>query len=208
MKKISIVLSFIMLVSICAFAQETATIINIGSFNPKATDSGFMLGIGQSRIFDERVEFGMSIDFFSNKYTDEKTVGEDPLPGGTIQTTKQVSLETSTLYIPLMANLTVKMPIEFPIIPFVGVSLGYGMVWDKYTNYEDDVEDTKFFGGMGWRLSAGGLYPLGSRSAITGELYLNGGKPSRSEEIEDGLPTWQEVDMSGLGFRFGIKLYR
>lgn len=207
MKKNFIVFVSLIIIAGGLSAQESATIINIGSFNPKATDSGFIFGVGQSRIFDERVELGFSIDLFSNKYTDETSV-PDTLISGTQTNTKQVSLETNTIYIPLLANLTVKMPVEFPIIPYIGVGIGYSMLWDTYKNYEDDIKDTKFFSGFGWRLAAGGLYPLGSRSAITGEVFFNGGKPSRSEDVEEGLPTWQEVDMSGLGFRLGIKLFR
>ena len=208
MKKIFIVFVSLIIIAGGLSAQESATIINIGSFNPKATDSGFIFGVGQSRIFDERVELGFSIDFFSNKYTDQKTVDTVTTGGGTTYTTEQMLLETNTIFVPILANLTVKMPVEFPIIPYIGVGIGYSLLWDTYSNYELDIKDTKFFSGFGWRLAAGGLYPLGSRSALTCEVMYNGGKPSRSEDAEFGLPTWQEVDMSGLGFRLGIKLFR
>ena len=203
---LSILLIFTAAVS-SVFAQGTSTSIQLGWFSPQATETGFIIGLGQSKVFDEKVELGISLDFFNNKYTDEKTVAVDTTGTGTNINTRQASLETNTMMFPLMANLTIKIPVVFPLEPYISGSLGYVLLWDNYKNYEDNVEETKFFSGFAWRASAGLAYQLGSRSDITAEVMYIGAKPSRSEGEENGLPTWTEVDMSGLAFRLGVRLY-
>ena len=65
-----IVMTFVLAGS--AFAQKL-TYIQVGTFNPKATDSGLILGFGTAKEFDERVELGVTIDFFRKNYSDEET---------------------------------------------------------------------------------------------------------------------------------------
>jgi hypothetical protein len=189
------------------FALGNTTTIQLGWLNPDATDTGFIIGIGQSRVFDEMVELGVSVDYFSNRHTDEETVSDSSTGGPTNLTTKQVNLETNTIMVPLMANLTIKLPVTSPIKPYIAGSIGYVMLWDKYKNHEEGIDQTKFFSGLGWRVAVGGMYQLGSMSDLTAELFYNGAKPSRDAEDALGLPTFTEVNMSGIGFRFGIKVY-
>ena len=188
-----------------AFAQKL-TYIKVGSFNPEATDGGLIIGLGTSKEYDDKVELGVTLDFFTKERVDEYDSSYvDPNTG--LPLTQKVTLfDSDILMIPLMANLKVRFPIEFPIIPYASGSIGYIMLWNKFNDYLEDDSGTKYYGGLGWRIAGGGMYPLGAQSAIIAEIFYNGGTPSRSEDSEGNLPIRTEVDMSGLGFSFGIRL--
>jgi len=196
-----ILIFLITLIAGSAFAVGNSTSIQLGWLNPEATETGFIIGLTQSRVVDEMVELGVSIDYFSNKHTELfDTSGTE---------VSFIKLQTNTIMIPLMLNLTIKLPVTSPIKPYLGGSVGYVLLWDKYKNYETDpkIDETKFYGGFGWRVAAGGMYQLGAMSDLTAEVFYNGAKPSRDEGEISGFPAFTEVDMSGVGFRFGVKVY-
>ena len=200
-----VILTFVM--SGSAFAQKL-TYIQVGTFKPKATDSGLILGLGTAKEFDERVELGLTIDLFIKEYTDEQEFYQEDTLDPNAPPIPQVTTnyESTVTMIPLMGNVIVKFPIEFPIIPYAGGAIGYTLVWYKFNNYDADIKDTQFFSGFSYRLMAGGLYPLGSRSAFLAEIFINGSKPSHKEDADAGKPVRSEIDMSGLGFRIGFRL--
>lgn len=204
-KVILSVLVLSMLLCGSAFAQKL-TYIKIGSFNPKATDGGLIISLGTSKEYDDKVELGVTLDFFTKERVDEiDSTYYDPDAGWDV-TQKVTIFDSDIIMIPLMANLTARFPIEFPIIPYVSGSIGYIMLWNKFNDYLEDDSGTKYYGGLGWRIAGGGMYPLGAQSAIVAEIFYNGGTPSRSEDSAGNLPIRTEVDMSGLGFSFGIRL--
>ena len=60
--------------------------------------------------------------------------------------------------------------------------------------------------GFGWMARAGVEYALGSRSSITLEGFYNGCKVKSDRKKIAGIPSWQEVDLSGFGFKAGLRL--
>lgn len=191
-----------------ANGQVSVTNLQVGMLNPKAVDSGLLLKAGLGKEFDEMVELGISLDFYIKSKTDKEYIGGGEGTSGAQIDTVVENFKTSSYMFPVTANITIKVPVEFPVFPYVDAGLGYVLLWNSYDNYFTGEGDTKFYGGMCWRIAAGGFYPLGSKSALTAELFYFGGKPSHSEgESERGLPTRTEVNMSGLGFRLGIKLF-
>ena len=187
------------------YAQYNMSYFQVGSFNPKATDSGLILGFGTAKMVDERVELGISLDMFTKQRIDEERISwEDTVTNVVIDTV--ITNFKSTVYMfPIMAYACVNFPVEFPIIPYVSGSIGYTLLWNSYDNYVTSAGETNFYGGFGYILAAGGMYPLGSKSAFIAEIFYNSNKPSHSEKTEIGLPTRTEVDMSGLGIAIGLK---
>ena len=199
-----IVISLLLAGSI--YAQKV-TYIQVGSYKPEATDGGLIISLGSAKEFDERVELGISLDLFMKEYTDNIEYIEEPMGPGLPPTTIIVTnAESRVTMVPLTAGALVKFPIEFPIIPYVGGSIGYTFLWYGFDNYQTDESEHQFFGGFTYRVQAGGMYPLGSKSAFLFELLYNNSKPSHKEETEAGLPTRNELDMSGLGIRVGFRL--
>ncbi len=209
MRKLIILISAGAAMLSCAFAggRENVTNIQAGWLNPDAMDSGFIIKAGWGREIDEMVELGLSLDFFNRRKSGEEVIRGEDSTGARIDTVVQ-NYKTSSFMFPLMANLTIKVPVEYPIFPYFDAGLGYVFLWNSYDNYFTGEGDTKFYSSFCWRIAAGGFYQLGSNSALTAELFYFGGKPSHSEEDSGrGLPTRTEVNMSGLGFRMGIKLF-
>ncbi len=189
-----------------AFAKRDAYYINAGVFNPKATDSGLMIHLNTSRVFDEKVDFGVSLDFYSKTSTDDQRITwQDPNTNTSIDTVV-TSFESRKVMLPVMAELSIRIPVEFPVYPLIKAGLGYAFLWNSFDNYKTKESETQFYHGMCWRLGIGGMYRLGHSSALTVEGFYNGCKTSRKEDSVIGLPTRTEIDMSGLGFMVGLRL--
>ena len=187
------------------YAQNSLSYIQVGSFNPKAADSGLMIGLGTAKMVDERVELGVSLDLFISERLDETDSTYYDTAYGADVTQKLTLFKSNLIMIPLMAYVNIKMPVEFPVVPYLSGSIGYDFVWNKFDDYQLNKDGTKFYGGFGWKIAIGGMYPLGSRSAFNAEIFYHGGKPTRNEDSIGNLPIRSEVDMSGLGVVVGLK---
>lgn len=196
----------LVILAFTAYAQKV-TYIQVGNFKPKSTDGGLYISFGSAKEFDERVELGFSADLFVKEYTDDIEYYEPPaLPGQPPSTTVITNSQARVTMIPLIADALVKFPIEFPIIPYIGGGIGYNLMWYGFDNYLTDESERQFYGGVIYRLMAGGMYPLGSKSAFLAEIFYNSSKPSHKEDDSAGLPTRSEIDMSGVGIRIGFRL--
>lgn len=183
------------------FGGELVTSARLGRFSPEATSSDMIYGLEFSNAIDKYLELGVSIDYFTNQHTEETSVKTIVSGAGTLIDQKQVSMETNTQYVPVLANVKLKLPLaELPVTPYATAGLGYCWLWDDYTNYIDNVEDTVTYRGMVWRVAIGGDVALGTYSSIGCEVFRNEATPSHDENTEAGLPTRNEVDMSGYGF--------
>lgn len=207
MRRIAVFVMMALLVTASsALAKRTAYYMAAGVLNPKATDSGLMIHVNSSRVFDDKVDFGVSLDFFSKTAEQEETVITGTDPSGADYDVIQTSMESHIYMFPVMAEVAVRVPMEFPLTPLVKAGLGYALLWNSFDNYETGEGETKFYGGLCYRLTLGGMYRLGHSSAFTVEAFYNGCKTTRSEESGIGLPTRTEVDMSGMGIMIGLRL--
>jgi hypothetical protein len=188
-----------------SLAQTDTYYLHVGALYPKATDNGLILGFGLAHEFDERVDLGINLDYFNVLSRDETKIGWD-YGNGTIVDSVFTNFESRVIMFPISANVTIRFPLEMPLIPFISGHLGYSLLWNKFDNYITDDSETKFFGGAFYKASAGAIYKLGTKSAMTFEIYHNWNIPSHREDETAGLPTRNEIDMSGLGFQAGLRL--
>ena len=205
MKKLVLFAALLLFVFSSAYSQHNLSYFQIGSFNPKATDAGLILCFGTAKMVDERVELGVSLDMFTKRSEDEEEIATEIDPSGTVTTTISTNFESTVYMFPLMAYTCINFPVEFPVTPYITGAIGYTFLWNSYDNYVTNEGETNYFGGFCYRFGVGGLYPLGSRSAFVAEVFYNSSKPSHKEDIQAGVPTRTEVDMSGMGFRIGLK---
>ena len=208
--KLSILLIIVMLGSVALTAHAQAkpfTQFRFGTLNPKDAQSGLILGVRTGRDFDNMIMVGFSADLFWKTYTEESEIADSVTSGGVTVTTVQRDVEYKTLLLPLMFTADVKIPVEnSPIRPYFGGGIGYQLLFNKEENFEDDVSDSRFYGGFGWMFELGAEYMMSPNTAFYLEGFYNGCKVKRSSDSAAGLPTWEEVDMSGLGFRIGLSL--
>ncbi len=87
--------------------------------------------------------------------------------------------------------------------------VGYELLWVNENNYDPAnlVDDLRFYSGFGWQVGAGVSLPMSRNSDLFAEALYHGGSPSKDKGTKAGLPVREEVDMSGLMIKLGIRLY-
>jgi hypothetical protein len=199
-----------LLTTVTAEARNlTASTLKIGMLNPKDAKSGFILGLNHGIVIDERVDVGFSADFFRKTYKKDVQIASKDYIQGVSEVTYQREMEFTTMIIPLMATIDLKMPLsDYRPAPYLYIhgGLGWEMMFNSEKNYVADTKDSRFYSGFGYMVGAGLLYEFGSSSAIIAELGYNGCRVSRDQKTVANLPVWDEVNISGLMLRLGIRL--
>jgi opacity protein-like surface antigen len=208
---VSIILALVLLSAtitpVLAQGAKPFTQFRFGTYNPKDTKAGLILGVRTGRDFDQRVLVGFSADLFWKKFTRESAVNSDTTIGGVHYTTLQRSVDYTTLILPLMITIDVQIPVQnSPIKPYFGGGIGYQLLFNKESNYITGESDNRFYSGFGYQFEVGAEYQMSPSTGLTMEAFYNGCKAKRGSGTSLGLPTWEEVDISGMGFRLGIVL--
>jgi len=207
MKRLSLVFGIILILSVALSAQTKFTEIKVGLLNPANAKTGFLGGFTVGRAVDDNVGVGIAMDVYRKSYTKDVTISDAEVGGTQIDQVVK-NYEESTTLIPLY----LQVQYQGPVMPMLNIKvtggLGYELLWNSYTNYNTKNDDTQFFSGWGWHIDVGAMYPLSPKTDLFAEVLYHGGTPSHDEGKTDaGAPLRSEVDMSGLGFRIGIRLY-
>ncbi len=190
-----------------AFGQNTRIMeFGVGYLNPKGTEPGLLLNGSYGVSFDERVDFSLGVGFFHRNYTKETAVADTAFQSGINETTVQRLLEYTTTILPVSANVNVRIPFQPPVYWIFGAGLSYQFLFNTEHNFEDDIKEKRNYKGWGWTARAGIEYLLGSRSSIVIEAIYNHAKVKGNEDKSLGLPVWNEVNITGLGIRAGLRL--
>lgn len=199
---------FILLVmSSGLMAQSRFTEFKAGLLMPSDAQSGFLGGVNFGRAVDENIGTSLGIDVFRRSYTKETTVAEYNVGEGDFTEIAR-ELDQSITLIPIYFQLHFVGGLSQAVQLRFSAGVGYELLWNNINNYQTGEDKTQFFHGFGWNVSGGASYPLSRASDIFGEVIYHSGKPSRDAgETEAGLPVRSEIDMSGIGFRFGIRIY-
>jgi outer membrane protein W len=187
---------------------QSATVLEVrgGYMNPKDAAAGLIIGVGYGILVDERVDIGLGIDYFHKNYKEETKVADQDYQSGVHESTVIRELEYSTHLLPVSANVTVHLPFQPPLYWYVGGSVSYQFLFNEENNYVEAISEKRTYRGWGWMIRAGIDYNIGSRSSLMLEAFYNSCKVKANEEKKEGLPVWEEVDVSGLGFRAGLRL--
>ena len=189
------------------YSNGRVTVVKLGYFSPKDVKPGFIGGVMLGSAVDENVDIGISVDYFSRAYKKDELVAKSVSQGGVVQSTMQRTMDFSTQVIPVMASILVKFSARMPFTFFLGGGLGYQLLFNKETNYAENVSERRFYKGFGWQAEGGAMYRIGRRSWFFGEVFYNSATPSRNKnKNSQGLPTWEQVDVSGVGVRLGVRL--
>lgn len=182
--------------------------INGGYLNPKGTTSGSIFGASYGLSVDERVDISLGIAYFYKKYTKRTEVADTSYTHGLItEKTVMTELEYGTALMPVSANVLIRMPVQPPLSYFVGGAVTYNFLFNHEKNYEAGISEKRTYRGFGWLIRAGIEYSIGSRSSVLLEGIYNIGHVRRNvDETVKGLPIWDEVDITGLGVRAGLRM--
>jgi len=182
--------------------------LRFGFYNPTDAKAGIALGYIYGIPIDEMVTLGVGGDLYLKSYVKETVVAtEDTLFSGEVQTIER-EMDFSSYLLPLHATIMVDLPMDVSgFTPFVTGDLGFSFLINREVNYLTDDSDTKFFAAFTWCLGGGMKYQLGSSSSALFELYYNNAKLKNNKtETDAGLPVYDEINMSGLGFRIGLQM--
>lgn len=178
-----------------------------GYLNPKGTDPGLIFGGSYGISFDERVDISLGVSYFHKNYLKDTEIADTDYVSGVHEVTVVRELEYKTTLLPISANLNIRLPFQPPLYWCVGGSLTYQFLFNTEHNFEENIKEKRNYSGFGWMARAGIEYNIGSRSSLLIEAFYNSCKVKGNKEKKQGLPVWDEVDVSGLGFRGGVRLY-
>lgn len=216
MMKKSILVSILCLLIIIVFSNGNAyasrklnsTVLKVGFYNPKDVNSGLVFGFNHGYIIDETVDIGFGADFFYKSYQKETEIATSVSEGSVVSTTKRKDVEFNTFILPIMANMNIKIPIsqQTPAFFVLNGGIGWELMFNSEQNFVEDKKESRFYHGFGYQVNAGVMYQIGSRSALLAELGYNGCKVSSNHKKVEGAPVWDEVNISGVLLRFGVRI--
>lgn len=214
MKKFLLFLFISSLTMSCLFADRGMN-IRLGFLSPSATKTGIFPGFSYGFNIDNIIDMGLGFDYYYSSDREVREISvEDTANNGAEVVTKQASSDFTTYYVPLLATVRVGVPIDLPVIPYGGVGLGWGLLWEDVFIAEDTTEDppnerideVNFYNGFNWALQLGAKYLLTPNASFYGEAFYNGGRMKKNiERGAEGI-TWDEINMSGFGLRIGIEV--
>jgi hypothetical protein len=180
--------------------------LHVGWFDPDGDQgSRFAMGVRGGPMVDQHIQLGLGLDWIY-KSASVSTVSSSTLgPGGVPIVVQQQISRSSVNQFPIFAFIQFTGPEDMPIVPYAGGGGGYQVM---LLSGDDFVTGERFegtFGGWGWHAWGGAAVPLGARTRLTGELYVNGAELSRdATDFSTGLAVRETVDADGLGLRFGV----
>ncbi len=191
-----------------AFGQGVRILEIMGGYlNPKDATPGMIIGGTYGVSIDERVDLSLGLSYYHKKYSKTSAVADTDYVSGIHETTVLKELEYSTSLLPVSGNVNIRIPFQPPVYWLVGASVTYNFLFNTEKNYEQGLSEKRTYKGWGWMLRAGVEYMIGSRSSIVLEAIYNIGKVHRNADTTvQGLPVWDEVNLTGLGFRTGLRL--
>lgn len=206
MKKIMSLIVLVFALISTSSAQLPYTEVKFGYFRPEDTTDGYLFGVHLGRMIDESLSWGMEINYFRKTYQ-ELTKVPDP----TQTTNPQIvtkNLEFVTQILPVWAKLNYEHAIS-PRSPFflrASAGIGWEFVWNREDNYQDGISDTRFYNGFGWQLATGIGTEISSKAVFFLDAFYNGARVKRGNDTIQGLPTWEELDISGIGLKVGVSI--
>lgn len=179
-----------------------------GSYSaPDGASAGFSLGGSVGNQFDEVVGLGIGTDIFWKNYRKDTFVADADYPSGVTVNTYETLVEYTTIIVPVMLELMINIPIESNFGAFGHGGLGYEFLFNRERNYFTGDKDTRLYAGFTWQIGGGVMVKLGSASSLFVEGFYDHGKARRNlRGASEGLPIFEEVNLSGFGARLGLSL--
>ena len=186
--------------------SQAVTQIHLGFFDPDGDlGSRFLVGVRGGPKLDPHVQIGLGVDW-AHKSENTSTVTTTQIgPGGVPIQVKSDLARSSTNMFPIMGFIQLSADDDLPIIPYFGAAGGYEVLVLSGDDFTTGQSFDGTFGGWGWQLWGGAAMPLGGRTRMTGELFVNGAELTRDVTDDFSGNTYREsVDGNGMGMRIGL----
>ena len=192
----------------CLCGQTPYTEFKVGILDPRATREGFLFGLNVGRSIDESLSWGIEIDYFQRTFRQEEAVRVED-QGQAQVVIKQRELEFTTRILPIIAKINWERQLgrRGPFYLRASGGLGWELAWNSERNFVEQVNQTRFFNGFGWQVSGGLGIAISSSGNFFVDIFYNGSRVRRNQQTSSlGLPTWEELDVSGLGLKAGVSI--
>ena len=191
-----------------AFAgKKDAYTLRVSYYEPESAVAGFTFGGSAGAVFDDIVTLGVGTDVYYRNFTKDSKVAEQDYINGDTSAFYVREIQYTTLIFPVMAELSIRIPIVRKLSAFGHGGLGFEIMWAKEQNYDTGVSDSRWYAGFAWMGGAGLSYKLGNDTALYAEGFYKHSKVKRNrDDLTVDMPVFEEVDLSGLGVRMGVAL--
>lgn len=183
-----------------------STMIHAGFFDPDgAPQRGVLFGFRMGPKVDERLQLGVGLDWRHRTERYTQLLGTGTGPGGEqIDIRRELSRSTSD-WVPLQMFAELNAGSDLPVIPYFGIAGGYQWLGISGDDYNTGSSFDATFGGWGWQGWGGVAYPIGPRSRLNAEVFVNGAELNRDTvDAFTGQDVRESVSMNGVGMRFGL----
>jgi hypothetical protein len=183
-----------------------STQIHGGFFDPDGDpDRGILFGFRLGPKVDEHVQVGVGMDWRHRSQSYTELIGTGIGPGGEeIEIRRELSRSTSD-WVPVQLFAELNAGNDMTVVPYFGLSGGYQWLGISGDNYNDGSIFETTFGGWGWQGWGGVAFPIGPRSRVNAEVFVNGAELHRDSIDElTGDDVRETVSMDGVGARLGL----
>ena len=203
---ISILVVFLLGAGAAFGDKEKAFSFRVGYISPENAEPGVAIGGSFGSSFNDIVSLGLGTDVYWRNFTRDTQVAESVVNGVTVSTVQR-EVQYSTLILPIMAELNLKIPIVWNFSLFGDGGIGFDFLRTKVQNYQDNVSEIKWYAGFAWLAGGGVMYKIGNDTDLYFEAFYKHSNVRRGlDDATEYLPTFEEVDLSGFGLRLGIAL--
>jgi len=176
-----------------------------GYFDASANNTNpFIVGLRAGPMVDKRLQIGIAVDWVHQTKTLANVLSTSQGPGGITISTKQDSARALLNLIPIMGFVQASGWGLLGIVPYIGAAGGYEALVLSADNFVTGNTFEANFGGWGYQVWAGAGMPLGSRTRLNGELFVNRAELGKTVTDANGVSAKQTINMNGLGFRLGL----
>jgi hypothetical protein len=176
-----------------------------GYFDASANNTNpFIVGLRAGPMVDKRLQVGLLLDWVHQTKNLANVLSTTQAPGSITISTKQDTARALLNLVPIMAFAQASGFGLLGIVPYIGAAGGYEVLVISADNFLNGQSFESNFGGWGYQIWAGAGLPLGSRTRLNGELFVNEAELGKTVTDATGATAKQTVDMNGIGFRLGL----
>jgi hypothetical protein len=176
-----------------------------GYFNASSDNTApFVIGMRAGPMVDQRLQLGVNVDWVHQTKTLSNILSTSVGPGGVPIAVKVDSARALLNQAHIMAFTQISGWGLLGFVPYFGLGGGYEFLALSSENFVTGQSRQVDFSGWGWQAWGGVGFPLGKRTRLNGEVYVNQAELGKTVTDVNGVATRQTVDLNGVGIRVGI----
>ena len=176
-----------------------------GYFNASSDNTApFVIGMRAGPMVDQRLQLGFMVDWVHQTKNLSNILSTTVGPSGIPVSVKEDSARALMNQAHLMVFTQISGWGLLGFVPYVGVGGGYEFLVLSADNFVTGQSLQANFAGWAWQVWGGVGIPLGKRTKLNGELYVNQAEVGKTISDVNGVSTRQTIDLNGVGIRVGL----